>query len=115
MLSLPNHQRRLSPFVLSLSKYERAYQPFQSLPFDKLPSTGSGQAGRTDWKVVFRKPKEIKNGLRTLFYILLCFLPFVMSMLRNPSALNLPNHRQHLPPVVVILPEHINSAYLRSY
>jgi hypothetical protein len=77
MTSLPNPQRLLSPFVLSLSKYERTRQRsskcllghrdsllinsafpifpirtlqivFQSLPFDTLPSTGSGQAGRTD-------------------------------------------------------------------
>ncbi|MDR2506456.1 MAG: hypothetical protein LBD67_00435 [Candidatus Accumulibacter sp.] len=48
--------------MLSLSKQERtlqavkySFQPcfflrivFQSLPFDRLPSTGSGQAGRTD-------------------------------------------------------------------
>jgi hypothetical protein len=38
-----------------LSKYEQAFQPFQSLPFDKLPSTGSGQAGRTDWKGALRR------------------------------------------------------------
>ncbi|MDR2506520.1 MAG: hypothetical protein LBD67_00755 [Candidatus Accumulibacter sp.] len=35
------HQRHLFPFVLSLSKYERTRWPFQSLPFDKLPSTSS--------------------------------------------------------------------------
>ncbi|MDR2507221.1 MAG: hypothetical protein LBD67_04405 [Candidatus Accumulibacter sp.] len=86
MLSLPNCRHHLSPFVLSLSKYERPLQPFQSLPFDKLPSTGSGrsranglerrssanfirqaQDRQRHWKDSLRKSKEIKNSLRTLF------------------------------------------------
>ncbi|MDR2507293.1 MAG: hypothetical protein LBD67_04765 [Candidatus Accumulibacter sp.] len=45
-LSLPKHRQRLSPFVLSLSKYERT--PPLSSPY---PSTSSG---RTDWKGVLR-------------------------------------------------------------
>jgi hypothetical protein len=49
--------------VLSLSKHERTLQPFQPLPFDRLPSTSSGQAGRTDWKGVLRHPTFAK--LRT--------------------------------------------------
>ncbi|MDR2506462.1 MAG: hypothetical protein LBD67_00465 [Candidatus Accumulibacter sp.] len=33
-------RQRLSPFVLSLSKYERTLLPSQSLPFDKLRANG---------------------------------------------------------------------------
>jgi hypothetical protein len=55
-LSLPNHRQRLFLFVLSLSKQERTLHlssltlqmVFQFMPFDRLPSTSSGQAGRTD-------------------------------------------------------------------
>jgi hypothetical protein len=38
------HQQRLSPFVLSLSKYERTLQAvngLSNLPFDRLPSASS--------------------------------------------------------------------------
>ncbi|MDR2506745.1 MAG: hypothetical protein LBD67_01925 [Candidatus Accumulibacter sp.] len=64
MPNLPNHRQHLSPFVLSLSKQERTLclskklfnqlpstnsrqessWPFQSLPFDVLPSSSSGRS-----------------------------------------------------------------------
>ncbi|MDR2506802.1 MAG: hypothetical protein LBD67_02240 [Candidatus Accumulibacter sp.] len=46
--------------MLSLSKHERTLQPFQSLPFDRLPSTSSGQAKRVDWKVGSGNSKRLK-------------------------------------------------------
>ncbi|MDR2507112.1 MAG: hypothetical protein LBD67_03825 [Candidatus Accumulibacter sp.] len=65
MPSLLNHRQRISPFVLSLSKYERALCfssltlqiVFQSLLFDRLPSTGSGRS----------RANGLKNGLLTHF------------------------------------------------
>ncbi|MDR2506801.1 MAG: hypothetical protein LBD67_02235 [Candidatus Accumulibacter sp.] len=50
------HRQNLSPFVLSLSKYERTLQPFPSVFFESFfnpyPSINSG---RTDWKGVLRQ------------------------------------------------------------
>ncbi|MDR2508062.1 MAG: hypothetical protein LBD67_08735 [Candidatus Accumulibacter sp.] len=37
-VSLPNHRQRLSPFVLSLSKYERTLQIVNSLSNSLAPS-----------------------------------------------------------------------------
>ncbi|MDR2506461.1 MAG: hypothetical protein LBD67_00460 [Candidatus Accumulibacter sp.] len=46
-MNLPDHRQHPSPFVLSLSKYERTLQSVNGLS-NPYPSTSSGQAGRTD-------------------------------------------------------------------
>jgi hypothetical protein len=140
----------LSPFVLSLSKYERTRQCFpkisliplsfgtfkkgvpglfQSRPFDRLranglektlfdelPSTGSGQAGRTDWKRLFsgQTSSGFKNSLRTLFLSSALFFAICDEGVKNLSALSLLNHRQRLSPFVLVLPEHFDTLYPRS-
>ncbi|MDR2506949.1 MAG: hypothetical protein LBD67_02995 [Candidatus Accumulibacter sp.] len=64
------------------------------------PSTSSG---RTDWKGDIRKCREIKNSLRTLFFILFCFFAIRGKRVKNPSTPSLLNHRQRLFPFVLSL------------
>ncbi|MDR2507625.1 MAG: hypothetical protein LBD67_06480 [Candidatus Accumulibacter sp.] len=54
-----------------------------------------------DWKEGFRKPKEIKNGLRTSS--LSSVLAICCERVKNPFALSLPEHRQRLSPFVLSL------------
>ncbi|MDR2506421.1 MAG: hypothetical protein LBD67_00260 [Candidatus Accumulibacter sp.] len=96
--------------------------PFQSLPFDRLrteqgertgkvfsdkfPPSSSGRSrtnGASGLEIGTWKPRAIKNGLRTLFYIRFRFFAIRGERVKNPSALSLPNHQQHLFPFVLSL------------
>ncbi|MDR2507752.1 MAG: hypothetical protein LBD67_07140 [Candidatus Accumulibacter sp.] len=56
-----------------------------------------------DWKWGIRKARKIKNSLRTLFSSSALFSTTRGERVKNPSALNLPNHRHHLSPFVLSL------------
>ncbi|MDR2508012.1 MAG: hypothetical protein LBD67_08480 [Candidatus Accumulibacter sp.] len=72
--------------------------------FDKLPSTGSGRS-RTGGTIGLEsgawKPKEIKNGLRTLFLYFVLFFAIHGERVKN------------LPELSLVV--NFNNAYPRSY
>ncbi|MDR2506943.1 MAG: hypothetical protein LBD67_02965 [Candidatus Accumulibacter sp.] len=77
--------------------HSRKEFPAFSSPY---PSTSSG---RTDWKrrssTYFLRQAQDRQNER---------------MGKTPSALSLLNHRQHLSPFVLVLPEHFDTLYPRS-
>ncbi|MDR2506958.1 MAG: hypothetical protein LBD67_03040 [Candidatus Accumulibacter sp.] len=66
-----------------------------------------------DWKEGCRKPKEIKNGLRTSFYPLF-FFGIRGERVENLSALNLPKHQRYIPPFVLSLSKYERALCLSS-
>jgi hypothetical protein len=77
-LSNPYSSNRFSILILRQASFDKLRteqgERIEKRASDKLSSSSSGQAGRTDWKGGFRKPQEIKNGLRTSFLSSALFL-----------------------------------------